>query len=51
LPLKGKKTVLLVTYQKQFLMECDKIIILKGGQIKEFDAPENIEGLEMYYSQ
>ena len=42
LPLKGRKTILLVTHHTQFLEKCDKIIVMEKGKIIECDSPSRI---------
>jgi ABC-type multidrug transport system fused ATPase/permease subunit len=39
LPLKGLKTILLISHQFNFLLKCDKVILLEGGEIKAFEQP------------
>ena len=40
LRLKGKKTILLVTHQVNYLKNCDKVLILDDGKIVHQDSPE-----------
>ena len=35
-------TVLMITHNMEKTLNCDKIIVLDGGQLKEFDTPERL---------
>ena len=52
LPLKGLKTILLITHQVHFLLKCNKVILFEEGEIKTFEKPEslnlsNLSGLKL----
>ena len=36
----GKKTVILVTHQTHFLKDCDEVIVMEDGEIKEINEPK-----------
>ena len=35
-------TVLIITHNMEKTLNCDKILVLDGGKLKEFDTPENL---------
>ena len=35
-------TVLMITHNMEKTLNCDKILVLDGGQLKEFDTPERL---------
>ena len=39
-PLSEEKTVILVSHQLNYIEECDEVLILSGGRIKEKGAPK-----------
>ena len=39
-PLSEEKTVILVSHQLSYIEECDEVLILSGGRIKEKGAPK-----------
>lgn len=35
-------TVMIITHNIEKTLNCDKILVLDGGKLKEFDTPENL---------
>ena len=35
-------TVLIITHNMEKTLNCDKILVLDGGRLKEYDTPENL---------
>ena len=35
-------TVLIITHNMEKTLNCDKILVLDSGKVKEFDTPENL---------
>ena len=35
-------TVLMITHNMEKTLNCDKVIVLDGGQLKEFDTPDRL---------
>ena len=35
-------TVLIITHNMEKTLNCDKILVLDSGQVREFDSPENL---------
>jgi ABC-type multidrug transport system ATPase subunit len=41
--LRGKRTIILVTHQINYLFDCDWIIVMDNGGIKYQDEPNNLK--------
>ena len=37
-----ESTVMIITHNMEKTLKCDKILVLDGGKLKEFDTPENL---------
>ena len=48
----GDKTILSVAHRLDSILDNDKIIVLEGGELKEFDTPENLinDQTSIFYS-
>lgn len=45
LEMQGKKTILFVTHHVSYFHQCDRVIIMEGGEIKHFDTPAHLSSV------